>query len=170
MKMEVHGLSLSLGYRGDWHASVPDPTPERMRLLKEAVRVAARRDYGWLDGPPCDIKGFELAVANLEAAFNTGLGRMTDDIVLAATRAVMKCKQPSLVEGDFDVAIDPADLYGECSPTQNPPPFIWTDRHAFNLIKPNGKRASVTVTADGVEVKAKLVVVVSWQVPESTTS
>ena len=170
MKIEIHGLSLSLGYRGDWHSGVPDPTPERMRLLKEAIRLAARREFGWLDGPPCDLNAYQLVVANLAAAFNTGTGRLDEATLLQCVRQLIACKQPTLVEGSFDIAIDAADSLGLCVPNPKPPPYEWRDRHGFNLIKPNGKRASVTVTADGVTVKAKLVVSASWKVPEVAVS
>ncbi|GJM23087.1 MAG: hypothetical protein DHS20C15_30020 [Planctomycetota bacterium] len=166
MTIEVQGLSLGVGYRGDWHAAVPDPTPLRMRLLKEASRLAMRQQYAWLNGPPCDVLSYHQVVANLQAAFNSGSGQISDDAVRESCCTLIRCKQPSLVEGAYDVQIDPADLYGDCVPAPAPPPFSWWDRHVFNLIKPNGKRASVTVTADGVEVKVKLIVAMNWEVPE----
>jgi len=167
MSMEVQRLSLSLGYRDDWQSTVDQPTPDRMRRTRDAVRLAMRSQYGWLLGPPCDLAAYQQVSTDLAAAFNTGTGRLTNDQLMPAVRALMRCKQPPTVEGEYDIEVDAADQFGECFPNPAPPPFEWFDRSNFNLLKPNGKRASVTVTTDlGQDVKAKLVVGVSWAVPE----
>lgn len=170
MKMEVQGLSLSLGYRDDWQPTVSEPTPDRMRLTRDSVRLAMRRQYGWLLGPPCDLAAYQQVQTNLTAAFNTGTGRLGNDLLLPAVRALIRCKQPANVEGEFDIEVDGAEQFGTCYPKPDPPPFGWNDRMSFNLIKPNGKRASITVTTDtGQDVKVKLIVGVSWEVPEFVT-
>lgn len=166
MQIAVQGLSLSVGYRDDWQASVANPTPDRMRLFKEAARLAMRHEYGWLNGPPCDVAAYKQVVLDLEAGFNTGDGRLGDAEARACCVQLVKCKQPPRIEGEFDLERDPYDQFGLCMPNPKPPPFTWVNRGSYNLIKPNGKRASVSAVVGEESIKVKLVVCMTWENPE----